>query len=294
MIQRIQQETLMPFRPNGIYDLSERDYRGDVGFEPSISYSELKLMRESPLHFKTRKERPKKITDTMLLGTCVHAMLLTPSTLGAQILIGPSCDRRSIDNKKKWADAEDKAARCGLCLVSPDVFDEATRIAIEVEERTDMSPLRDLLRSTDMFERCVFFEWHGLHVKGRFDGYVSLEHPRVLWDLKTTRFADERGFLGKIHSDGYHLQAALYSRGMRELGLPVDQFFLVALESQAPYGVGFYRLTEEFLELAEAEMGDLILLHNKCREENNWPSYGITDLDAARWYKNRMGGYGNE
>ena len=89
--------------------------------------------------------------------------------------------------------------------------------------------------------------WHQYDVpcKARID-YLT---GSAILDVKTCADASPEGFARQIATFQYHVQAAHYANGFREVvGWDLDRFVFIAVESEAPYAVGCYTLDARSLQ----------------------------------------------
>ncbi len=91
-------------------------------------------------------------------------------------------------------------------------------------------------------------------------------------EYKSTADASEEAFKRDAYNFGYHLQAALYLRGVKEvLGETPDDFVFVCQEKEPPYLIEVYGLEDEWLEWAEIQLRYAIRLFAHCLETDHWP-----------------------
>src|SRR5690606_13762885 len=113
-------------------------------------------------------------------------------------------------------------------------------------------------------------EWDedGVPCKGRVDWLVD---GALVVDLKTTR--DIEGFAKSIGTYGYHGQVMHYRRGVTQ-GAPADlpRPILIAVENEAPYRVGVWRLSERDAAQGEAMCLEAYRRYADCAEAGVWPS----------------------
>ena len=92
---------------------------------------------------------------------------------------------------------------------------------------------------------------HGAPCKSRMD-YLA---GATIFDVKTCRDASPDGFARQIASFSYHLQAAHYSAGYREIvGWDLDRFMFIAVETEAPYMCRLYTLDPRSLQTGRLMM----------------------------------------
>jgi len=71
----------------------------------------------------------------------------------------------------------------------------------------------------------------------------------------------------------------------------VQHYFYLVAEKNAPYCVNLYRLNEETINFAYAELDELTTLLKECQQTNEWPGYehradnnhGILNIGLPGW-----------
>lgn len=264
----------------GIYgNLPEREYRED----PALSQSTLCEMRRSPAHARYKLDRPRQ-TDAMLLGSVVHSLVLPGAP--CPYISTPAVDRRTKVGREIVAAREAEAKATGNTIIPIDVEVEATKIQNAVEEHSEA--LAILCSPKGRSEVSIFWEGlFGVPCKGRIDW---LDEP-VIWDLKTTRDASAESFARSVLNFGYHIQAAHYLLGCSTLGLQVNRFGIIAVETEPPYAVAVYELDATWIDLGIKECERLTALWNDCTRANEWPGYpkGVQLLSPPDWLLRRQG-----
>lgn len=228
-----------------------------------VRWSNLKNMALSPLHYRARLLAGRD-TSSMKLGRVVHHLLLG----GGEIVVFDG-ERRA---GKIWdafaAEHADKE------IVKASELAEAERIAAAVRDNAEALSL--LFGSK---ERLIDWEFCGRKMRSHLDVLGA----RWVTDLKTTRSAKPEWFRWQAIKMAYHAQLAAYVDAARYVGAPVEEAYLVAVETEEPYAVTAMRLTERALEdgrkLNRLWMERLL----SCEATGEWPGYvqSIVDLDTA-------------
>ena len=119
----------MSSHPLGVIDMSNDDYHA----APGVSKSHLDLMaQKSPLHYWHRylnpNREPSEKTTFMKRGTATHIAILQPDQFENLVVCGLDCDKRSKENKARWADFE---------------LENADKTIITKDQWDNILPLRD-------------------------------------------------------------------------------------------------------------------------------------------------------
>lgn len=270
---------MMQPKPN---EVPEPGIYENVPFEeylawPCVSNSALSHAERSMLHFHER--RPIEETDAMAFGTLCHTGKLEPSAIFRRYVVMPDLTQGIVN-----AD--------GKPSVKPRATKEYDR---RVEEFTARHPDKQVVTQADFDAmvgvvsaidahrraREVFAQgksevaivWDdpttGIRCKGRMDK-LALERERI-GDLKTNR--DCLKFHTTIANRGYHRQGALYIDGVRELTGVTCTFWLVAAESEHPFGVMAAPICDDDIEAGREEYKQMLRDVKRCRESNVWPGY---------------------
>jgi hypothetical protein len=139
-----------------------------------------------------------------------------------------------------------------------------------------MQDHHDLISLADRYEVEVTGDIKGLP----FRGFVDAMGVNYLVDLKTCRDASPQEFQRSAWNFDYYLQAAVYCEltGLRD-------FWIVACETQAPYNVVSYYISDEYLDRGRVKLYDLIEKFKAWDGEPQGYAQGdnFFTLDAPRW-----------
>lgn len=99
-------------------------------------------------------------------------------------------------------------------------------------------------------------------------------------DLKTTHDSvNHLAFCKKVVTNGYLHQAAFTRMACRALGIPLIDYFIVAIETNEPYCVAVFRLQEKDIDWAEIDLQSGLFRLSDCLSSGLWPGYeGIQNL----------------
>jgi len=197
-----------------------------------ISASGLKtIYKKSVRHHIDRKPFE---SAAMALGSAVHAAMLEPNTFFDDYHVMSKIDRRTKEGKEAYLVEQKKAE--GKALITPDDYEKIN--AILDNFRND-----DLAQKycKGVIELSHYGKHEGLDVRVRPDclnkvqGFIS--------DVKTCQDNSPMAFKRDVYKYAYHLQAAFY---MDIIG--VDEFRFIAVETNYPYTIEVYTLSDEMIE----------------------------------------------
>ena len=222
---------------------SQKDY---------ISASGLKMIAKKSVHHYLNAEF--KSTPSMAFGTAVHTAIYEPNDFHKEYHIIPKIDRRTKDGKELYAQHIEEAKEKTI------LDEEDHKRILIILENLGKSEAKEYVQGE--MELSHYTEFEGIKVRVRPDcvnkvaGFIS--------DVKTCQDNSPRAFLGDIYKFKYHVQAAFY---MDMLG--VNKFIFIAIETNAPYSIETYVLSDELLEKGRQEYKKAIA---------DWKYYLETDV----------------
>lgn len=256
---------------NGIHAITNEQYHSSEG----ISRSDLMRFKKSPMHFKHKQSL--KETPSLIIGELVHALVLEPHFFNDRYIVNPGFNRKSKEGKAEYAQFQ--LASEGKKIIEGKIYAEASRIADSVNNHE----FKQYLQQGYRVENSIYFEHEstGLQCKVRPDAWLG----DVIIDLKTTADASFKSFQSSAYNYGYYLQAGMIKRALESLNKPIKNFIFVAVEKEAPYPIGIYKLDDEALQFGANEFDTLMIELNKYIQKNEFPDYGIQTLSIPAWLK---------
>jgi len=243
----------------------------------ALSASGAKQLLKTPAHYiASRNSGPP--TAAMLLGTVVHTMVLEPGNFDAEVAVCPKFDMRTKFGKQ-----------------SREEFEETTngKIVIDEFKYERAKGISESLRSHPFFkehvkngeaETTMMWEQYGVQCKARVD-YIAKD---VIYDVKTCQDASPSGFSKQIAKFQYHIQAAHYLFGRKQLaGVNLDRanFVFLAVESEPPYSCGIYTLTSRSLKQGLREIARAAERFASIGEAEPHKNYtdGVMEISLPSW-----------
>jgi hypothetical protein len=112
----------------------------------------------------------------------------------------------------------------------------------------------------------------------------------IILDIKTAADASPQAMERSIRSYGYLQSAALYLDGLEAVtGERPKEFWIVAIEKDAPYAVATYPLEPEDIARAAFHFNrPAIDTFARCLEADNWPAYPHQRLGMSRWERKNL------
>lgn len=232
-----------------------------------VRFSRLKKMALSAAHYA---EGFGKETSPMRKGTAVHAYLL-----GGEKNVAVYTDGARNAKFKKWQDFQ--ARNVGKHILIPSELEGVAGMRKSLESHPRAMSLLDGIQ-----ERTITWEEGGRACMGTPDVVIPKNGKTIGVELKTTQTSHPERFVWQCRKMAYHAQCAWYKRGIELCGnyqpALVDEFFIVAVESTAPYPVTVFKLDQESLE-AGAKMNRLWLEQLLvCERNDHFPAYTESDV----------------
>jgi len=241
----------------------EQQYRAD----PGVNFSTLKLMARSPAAYRHGYSADDGDTASRAVLRLIHAAVLEPHTIDRDFFVIPDDVRRS---PKITAEA------AGRTVVKAADLATAQAMAAAVAAHPVAGPM---LARVPADHREVPIAWVDaptrLRCKGRLDALDLREWSATVIDLKTVRSCAPREIARMAANMHWHVQAAHYAAGVREVyGLTDDAVdaVLIVVEQAAPHDVGVYRLTPDgALWAGEVTRRAWLTRLAECAEARTWP-----------------------
>lgn len=207
----------------------------DYHSHPAISSSGLKkIYQKSVYHHLVYKHETK---PSMIFGSAVHSYILEgEASFNKEFFVWDKPDLRYNENKKKHAKAMERAG--SRQLLSEDEFAKIQ----EIQNNFFVNELADEYTKGTV-ELSHYGNYKGVPIKVRPDCYNKEQN--WISDIKTCQDNSPRAFRRDIYNWAYHLQAAAYCT---VLGVPIENFRFLAVETKHPYTVEVYGLSDDLIE----------------------------------------------
>lgn len=233
----------------------QRLIEGLIRKETHLSYSSLSAFAESPKHFIEHKLRERTQTPSMFYGNVVHTLILEPEMFDSRYAVMPECDRRTKAGKEMYAQFE--ADNEGKAIITQDILEDAQRAQMSVKTNF---PANSIISKCPQKEVSVEWEYENFKFMGRLD----MKGERIAGDLKTCADASPRKFQRDIIAMDYHLQAAMYLKGIGEI-IP---YYIVAVDKAG--GVSVHLLEKALIEVGFERYKILMEKLNTCILLDGW------------------------
>ena len=243
--------------------MSERDYRNAEGLNKSL----LVPFMRSPRHYLAELAEPKEATDSMNLGTALHAELLQPARASFIYAVMKKVDRRTNAGKEYAAQFE--AENAGKVNIN-----EEQKKALDGMRNSVMfhPAARRLIERATHLEQPMFSTYkastvdHSFKTKAMADGIIEPEG--VMFDLKTTDNAMD--FAKKVRAFRYDIQQVHYQLIGANNGIAPNKFAFIVVENVAPYGTMVVTLEPEKMLRTAEEYKQAMEFYAHCHQKQDF------------------------
>lgn len=120
----------------------------------------------------------------------------------------------------------------------------------------------------------------GIWLKCRPD-YLPVDH-KLIPDYKTCASVNPEIFYGEFIKYGYHIQAAMYTKGIKAVfGDDVDTFFFVAQEKEPPYITQIYIPDADIITYGDKAVNLGIEKFLECKNSGIWETYSNEIIEMS-------------
>ena len=219
-------ETLPAFAP-GIHDIGIEQYLGE---RRHVSSSGLKRLLLSPLHLQRYLLRQHESTPQLDFGTAAHCALLEPERFAREYVALPVRQVDLFHQEDLALIRQDKT--------HPVHFVTDIQMAAIEGIRSQVAKLPEVVRmlSEGLPERSLFWRDEASHIRCKIRPDM-LVLPDIILELKTTFDASLAVFQRTLLMQRYHLSAAMYRQGVRQLTGHLPNYVYLVASRNPPYQV---------------------------------------------------------
>jgi len=234
--------------------VDDNAYYSDTEF---ISNSMLGKLKVSPKELVRYFEKGSPTTSAMTFGRAFHLAILEPEVFSEQVAI--------YDGKTKRGKAWDE-------------FSETNKgkdIITEIEFECIKGMETALVGNEEIIEflvgkKEVAMVWEDSLSSVRCKGKVDILNGNTIVDIKTTQDASFEAFRRSAYKYGYNRQAAFYLDGFG-----AKEFVFIVIEKKAPYNIGVYHCSDDFIESGRNEYSSLLMDYKKYFIDSDPNNYEI-------------------
>jgi hypothetical protein len=214
-------------------------------------------LKISPKELARYFEKGSPTTSAMTFGRAFHLAILEPEVFSEQVAI--------YDGKTKRGKAWDE-------------FSETNKgkdIITEIEFECIKGMETALVGNEEIIEflvgkKEVAMVWEDSLSSVRCKGKVDILNGNTIVDIKTTQDASFEAFRRSAYKYGYNRQAAFYLDGFG-----AKEFVFIVIEKKAPYNIGVYHCSDDFIESGRNEYSSLLMDYKKYFIDSDPNNYEI-------------------
>lgn len=235
----------------------------------------------------------------MKLGTLVHTLVLEPEKFSDEYIVKPGLvtlpkvgllkdlGREEFDEQKAARSQIEENNKSimddfnfyskGREVITSEVLEEAKQMFLSVTG----NELAHSLIADSKVEQSIYFthEPTGLQCKVRPDSWLN----SIVTDLKTSADASYRAFQSSAYKMGYYLQAGMIHQALKSIGIDMEKFVFVCVESKEPYLTATYILDDEALEYGINQFNTIMEQFAIHLEQDRWPAYELRELSLPNY-----------
>lgn len=245
-----------------VNQIDERQYRDAKGLNKSL----LTKFIKSPRHYLAALNEKIEPTDSMRLGTSLHAELFREDPK-REYAVCKKVDNRTKEGKEYTANFN--AENAGKAVINEE---QEVHLKGMMASLMDSNRFRKMYEATSHKEMGIFADYKGdcepFRMKGMLDGYIESEG--VIYDVKTTQDASYNKFKYDFLSFRYDMQQVMYTDLLMKTGMEFSEFVFVVVENKAPYGVAYYQLSRDKYQDVRSEWLDAMDYYGKLYEKQDF------------------------
>lgn len=227
-------------------------------------------------------QEPVKESDSMRIGTAVHALKLEGrAALNARFAFVPADAPKQPTDKQRnaakpsietcnaihWWDLFESQNKGKVILTADDKV-TVEGCAREIDKHPSVVKRKMFQNGT--FETTIIYTDRetGIRCKSRLD---NLEDGFIN-DLKTTADSSLWSFERSIAKFGYALQGGGYSIAAATVGCDIQEVRLVAVSTKPPFTPLVGRFTEGYLQIGQLDFCRALTIEAECRQLGHYPN----------------------
>jgi len=231
-----------------------------------MSNSMMKEFMKSPRHYLYAKNNPIEPTEAMIFGNAIHTYILENDKFENRYVIvpedAPKRPTKAQINAKKPSPESVKAVEWwgefnkvnGSKIVLK--HDDMETIKCMHDALYNDAFAKDLMNSITETEKELMWtdDVTGIEMKGKWDG----GNDALTIDLKSCVNAQPDIFSRAAYDMGYDRQSALYLDGRAAMGMKKGDFYFIAMEKTAPFGITVLKASRDFIVQGRFRYGQIL------------------------------------
>lgn len=237
-----------------------------------LSFSSLTAFAQSPRAFVHYKTKDRVTTAPMRMGTLAHRHILEPALFNTTTVVYEGSRRG-----KDWTEFKD-SQQPGTDILTRSEMDQLDGMKDSVKNH--LGAVR-LLQQCTVREMPVEWSKNGIKHRGIIDAIGS----GFIMDLKMTNDVSPRALQRVVYDRRYYMQCAMYAHAASYHGYDIDECYIVAVQSAAPYHVTVCNVLPHYITRGHDEWCRLLDLFHKWDGEplHSHDGDDEIELDAPPW-----------
>ncbi len=242
---------------------TDQEYYGDWEY---ITNSQLGYIKKGWEYYEMMKKGEKIDSPALRFGNLVHTLILEPKEYQNKFTVFNSEDRpepsKTMSSKlnRAWKQKIDET-----CLERDKILLTMEQYQLGLNLRDKLMNVKEVKDILDNSKKEVAKCWLDFNTmvkcKGKAD--IVVDGGDMLVDIKTTS-KPVTEFAKSAYRYNYHRQGAFYLDGFG-----AKEFMFVVIETQAPYQVGIFRCSENFIDQGRDEYIRLLEIYKEPKNNKN-------------------------
>ena len=207
--------------------------------ERPLSFSSIKQFVKSPKHYIQYITQPREQTESMLLGSVVHNLILQPDTFESKYIVEPDFNKRTNQGKEDYQKFLDTISERKLQAVPPKVFLKAKEMVTQFMDSPNYNYVKQMDATETRFDK---LSDTGLPICGYIDGM----NADTNFEIKTVSSADYADIQRDFYNLKYHLQAAIYN------WVNGKNIMYIVIENSFPYLSRAFTVSDNYIKEGKA------------------------------------------
>ena len=229
---------------------SDEAYYSDFDF---ITNSQMGLIKKSPATYDFFRNNPNLRPETKALnfGRAFHMCMLEPDKFDERVVKEPEgINKRTKVGKEEYQKFLEENK--DNTVLSGDEY----KSLIGMRNRLFSSHECMEYLSGGKSEQVGVWKDEDTDILCKCKADYWIDGKKILVDIKTTQDSSFYGFKGSAYKYGYDRQSAFYGDGFG-----AEEFIFIVIEKTAPYNIGFYRTSSEFIEEGRQKYKELLTIY---------------------------------
>jgi len=249
-----------------------------VNCKDFISVDDLKLFAKSPRTYFYEKVINTKSIKLFSLGVAVYESFICEEVFKTKYIVAPKYDKRTKIGKESYTFFIEQES-VGKIILTEDENNIIQQIRTNLLINQEFE--RKIMQSNYNCSSYVFDKKTEIGIKLRLD--VFLENEYAI-DFQSCKESSPIKFKSEVEYHKHFLNAAIYKDF-----LGIKEYIFVACESQAPFQVCLYALSDEMIVQGRKEYRMSLDLLKWSLDNNYWCNYTEFEILKSAYLDDKLG-----